>query len=82
MVLSKLGKLYYKIGAFKKALGFLKMYTDLYAILDVPDNVTMAALSLMVSAAGTATSKVTVLLSPEEIGAAAQVSASYRPPGA
>lgn len=56
--------------------------TDLFAIIDVPNNVTMAALSLMVSAAGAATSKVIVLLSPEDIDAAAKITATYRPPSA
>jgi uncharacterized protein with GYD domain len=56
--------------------------TDLFLIADVPDNVTMAALSMMVNAAGAATSTVTVLLSPEEIDAAAKITATYRPPTA
>ncbi len=55
--------------------------TDLYLIVDVPDNTTMAALSLLVNAAGAATSKITVLLSPEEIDAATKITATYRPPG-
>jgi uncharacterized protein with GYD domain len=54
--------------------------TDLFLIVDVPDNVTMAALSMMVNAAGAATSTVTVLLRPEEIDAAAKITATYRPP--
>lgn len=66
-----------KVEAFYYAFGD----TDLFVIADVPDNVTAAALSLIVNAAGTATAKVTVLLTPEEIDAAAKKTPSYRPPG-
>ena len=53
----------------------------LFVIGDLPDNVTAAALSLIVNAAGGATAKVTVLLTPEEIDAAAKKTPNYRPPG-
>jgi uncharacterized protein with GYD domain len=55
--------------------------TDVYAILDVPDNRTAAAASMAVNAAGGAASDVVVLLTPEEIDAAAELSVAYRPPG-
>ncbi len=55
--------------------------TDLFVIADMPDNVTAAAVSLTASAAGTATVKVTVLLTAEEVDAAVKKSPSYRPPG-
>jgi uncharacterized protein with GYD domain len=55
--------------------------TDLFIIADVPDNVSAAALSLTVNAAGAATAKVTVLLTAEEIDAAAKKTPTYRPPG-
>ena len=67
-----------KVEAFYYAFGD----ADLFIIADLPDNVTAAALSLIVNAAGTAEARVTVLLTPEEIDAAAKKSASYRPPGA
>jgi uncharacterized protein with GYD domain len=66
-----------KIEAFYYAFGD----TDLFIIADVPDNVSAAALSLTVNAVGAATAKVTVLLTPEEIDAAAKKTPSYRPPG-
>jgi uncharacterized protein with GYD domain len=66
-----------KIEAFYYAFGDC----DLFIIADVPDNVSAAALSLTVNAAGTATSRVTVLLTAEEIDAAAKKTPSYRPPG-
>ena len=59
--------------------------TDLFTIVDLPDNVTAAALSLIANAAGTSAVKVTVLLTAEEIDEAAKQAAgkaaSYRPPG-
>ncbi len=67
-----------KLEAFYYAFGD----SDLYAIIDAPDNVSAAALSLIVNAAGAATAKITVLLTPEEIDQAAKVTANYRPPGA
>ncbi len=67
-----------KIEAFYYAFGD----ADLFIIADCPDNISAAAISLIVNAAGTATAKVTVLLTPEEIDAAAKKGVSYRPPGA
>jgi len=43
----------------------------LLIIAEVPDNVFTAAISLTVNAAGAATCKITVLLTPEDIDAAA-----------
>ena len=55
---------------------------DVFVIVDAPDNVTTAAISLAVGSSGAATLKTTVLLTPEEIDQAAQKTVSYRPPGA
>jgi len=49
--------------------------------VDLPDNVTAAGLSLITNAGGAVTVSVTVLLTPEEMDAAAQLSPDYRPPG-
>jgi uncharacterized protein with GYD domain len=54
---------------------------DVIIVADVPDNATMAAVSLAVSAAGGATSTVRVLLTPEEIDAATRKTIEYRAPG-
>jgi len=51
-------------------------------IVDLPDNESAAAVALTVNAAGGATAKTTVLLTPEEVDAAAKRSVDYRPPGA
>ena len=55
---------------------------DVYAIVDVPDNQTAAAVALTVSAAGAASVETVVLLTPEEIDAATKKSVDYRAPGA
>jgi uncharacterized protein with GYD domain len=66
-----------KVEAFYYAFGD----TDLFVIADIPDNVTAAALSLTVNAVGAATAKITVLLTAEEVDAAAKKTPNYRPPG-
>jgi len=59
--------------------------TDLYFIMDLPDNVSAAAGSLIGNAPGTAKMTVTVLLTPEEVDRATDLAgkkmAEYRPPG-
>ena len=74
-------KLFASLGGKVEAFYYAFGDTDLFVIADAPDNVTAAALSLTVNAAGAATSRVTVLLTPEEIDAASKKSPSYRPPG-
>lgn len=54
---------------------------DAYVVLDLPDNEAAAALALTVNASGGAMVKTVVLLTPEEVDAAAQRSVDYRPPG-
>src|SRR5664279_4501441 len=55
--------------------------TDAYVVLDLPDNRTAAAASIAVNTSGGAASEVVVLLTPEDIDAAAKLSVDYRPPG-
>ena len=55
---------------------------DAYVIADLPDNEAAAAVALTVNASGAAAVKTVVLLTPEEVDAAAQRSVEYRPPGA
>ena len=54
---------------------------DLYAIVDVPDNQTMAAIMLTIGTSGAASGSTTVLLTPEEVDAAVNRDVAYRPPG-
>ena len=55
--------------------------TDVVAIVDMPDSASAAAASLAIGASGALTSRLTVLLTPEEIDQAGKKSASYTPPG-
>ncbi len=54
---------------------------DAYVTLDMPDNVSVAAAAMTVSASGAASARTTVLLTPEEVDEAAQKSVNYVPPG-
>jgi uncharacterized protein with GYD domain len=54
---------------------------DVYLIVDVPDNVTAAAAALAVGSSGAVKIRTTVLLTPEEMDAAAKKTVAYRPPG-
>ena len=74
-------KLFGSVGGRVEAFYYAFGDTDLFVIADVPDNVTAAALSLIVNAAGAATARITVLLTAEEIDAATKKPPSYRPPG-
>jgi uncharacterized protein with GYD domain len=54
---------------------------DAFVVADLPDAEAAAAVALTVNAAGGATTKTVLLLTPEEVDAAAQRSVDYRPPG-
>ena len=69
------------VGATLEALYFAFGDEDIVAIIDGPDNATMAAASLAINASGAVTLKTTALLTPEEIDKATQVSVSYKAPG-
>lgn len=55
--------------------------SDVFAIIDMPDHVTAAAVSLAINATGSVALKTTVLLTPEEVDAATKKTVDYRPPG-
>ena len=54
---------------------------DVYSIIDVPDNVSAAAIALKINASGAAKVKTVVLLTPEQVDEATKINVSYRPPG-
>lgn len=55
--------------------------SDFYVIADLPDNASAAAIALMTRASGAVVVKTTVLMTPEELDAAAKKTPVYRPPG-
>jgi uncharacterized protein with GYD domain len=66
-----------KLESFHFAFG----ESDAFAIVDLPDNESAAAVALTINASGAVSVKTSVLLTPEEIDAAAQRSIDYSPPG-
>jgi uncharacterized protein with GYD domain len=70
------------VGGRLEAFYFAFGDRDAYVIADLPDNESAAAVAVTVNAAGGATVKTVVLLTPEEVDAAAQRSVEYQPPGA
>ena len=69
------------LGGKLESLYFAFGETDVVAIADMPDNTAAAASSLTLAGSGAVTSKITVLLTPEEIDQAVKKSGSYTPPG-
>jgi uncharacterized protein with GYD domain len=66
-----------KVECFYNALG----EDDAYVIVELPDNITAAALGIAVSAAGLARTRTTVLLTVDEVDQALAKTVNYRPPG-
>ena len=54
---------------------------DVYTVVDLPDNESATAVALTVNASGAVNVRTTVLLTPEEVDAAAKRSVEYRAPG-
>jgi uncharacterized protein with GYD domain len=72
------------LGGSMESIYFAFGGDDVVAIFDAPSNADAAALSLAVSASGAVNARVTVLLTPAEIDAAAATvrdSVTYNPPG-
>jgi uncharacterized protein with GYD domain len=67
-----------KVEAFYYAFG----ENDAVVILDLPDNVTAAAVSLTTSASGAVHVRTTPLLTVEDVDKALEVNMKYRAPGA
>ena len=70
------------VGGTVEAFYYAFGETDVFAIVDFPDNVSAAAISLAGNGAGQANVKATVLITPEEMDQAAKKSQGLRPPGA
>jgi len=54
---------------------------DVIIIIELPSNVDAAAVGIAVAASGALTTRMTVLLTPEEIDEATRRSVDYHPPG-
>ena len=69
------------VGGTVEAYYFAFGDNDFYLIADLPDNVSATALSLVGSSSGTINTKVTVLITPEEVDDAATRTVDFRPSG-
>jgi uncharacterized protein with GYD domain len=70
-----------KLGGRVDTFDFAFGEDDVFVTAELPDNVTAAAIGLAVGASGLTTARTVVLLTPEEIDAAAAKHAEYRGPG-
>jgi uncharacterized protein with GYD domain len=70
-----------ELGGRVEAFYFAFGDTDAIIIIDGPDNVTAAAVSLTVNASGAVATRTTPLLTPEEIDQATRKTVSYHAPG-
>ena len=69
------------VGGSLESFHFAFGDSDAYVIVDLPDNEAAAAVALTVNASGAVTTKTVVLLTPDEVDAAAKRSVEYRAPG-
>ena len=69
------------VGGRLEAFYFAFGGSDAYVLVDLPDNVSAAAMALAVNQSGVASTKTIVLLTPEEMDAAGKKNVAYRPPG-
>jgi len=69
------------LGGRLEAFYFAFGETDVFAIAEMPDNASATAVSLAVTASGAVRTRITVLLTPEEVDQATKKTVSYRPPG-
>jgi uncharacterized protein with GYD domain len=76
-----LGQAVEALGGKLEAFYFAFGADDVVAVIDMPDNVSVASLALAVSASGLVRTRTTPLLTVEEVDQALQKSVSYRPPG-
>lgn len=70
------------VGGKLESIYFAFGGTDVFVVIDAPDNASAASASLIVGASGSARTTTTVLLTPEEIDQAVGKGAAYVPPGA
>ena len=77
-----MGKAVESVGGRLEAFFFAFGDRDVYVIADFPDNESAAAMALAVNSSGAVTTHTVVLLTPEDVDAAAKRSVEYRAPGA
>jgi uncharacterized protein with GYD domain len=79
---SAIEKMLSDVGGRLESFHFAFGSDDVYAIGELPDNKTAAAVALTINSSGLTNVRTVVLMTPEEVDAAAQVQVAYRAPGA
>ncbi len=69
------------LNGWLEAIYFSFGEADMFVITELPDNISAAALSMIISSGGAARLKTTVLIAPEEIDKAAQETARLNQTG-
>ena len=69
------------VGGKLEAAYFAFGDVDVYIIVDLPDNISAAAVSLAANQSGFIASKTIVLMTPEEMDQATKKTTGFRPPG-
>jgi len=69
------------VGGSLESMYFAFGDTDIFAVCDIPDVASAAAISLLIGSSGSVEVSLTPLLTVEDLDAAAAKSPSYRPPG-
>jgi len=69
------------VGGTLESFHFALGSDEWYAIADLPDNATAAAIALIGTASGTLRSRAVALITPEEMDAIAARVPEFRPPG-
>ncbi|HEY5248089.1 MAG TPA: GYD domain-containing protein [Dermatophilaceae bacterium] len=69
-----------QLGGHLETFDFAFGEDDVYSIVELPDNKAAAAYALAVNSTGLANVRTVVLVTPEEIDAAAQQKVNYSPP--
>ncbi len=69
------------VGGRVESFDFAFGEDDVYIIVELPDNETAVSLAVAVNASGAVKTSTVVLMTPEELDAAAKRSVEYRPPG-
>ena len=70
------------LGGHMETFDFAFGEDDVYIIVELPDNKTAAAVALAVNSTGHTSVRTVVLMTPEEVDAAATQTVNYTPPGA
>jgi uncharacterized protein with GYD domain len=70
-----------EVGGKVETFNFAFGGADVYVQLELPNNVSAAALGLIVGASGMVSCKTVVLLTPEELDKASAMRPTYTPPG-